>query len=140
MMLVSAKHSENRAIEIHDSVLASINKNGDRVEISLGPAYVHQSPSVPGVDSGTGWVQDITLVVEGGTIEGRISQFPCDLTDGTLTVDERVSPNLLQLPLDQTGKISLALQPMWSREPIIFRGSRIFAVMTGEPEYVEDVK
>jgi hypothetical protein len=138
--LLSAEHSENRAIEIHDSVLASIDKKGDRIEIGLGPAYVHQSPGIPGIDPGTGWVQAVTLVLEGGSVEGQVEEFPCDLTDGTLTIDERTSPNMLVLPLNQTGKIILTLQAMWSGNVITFRGNRIFAIMNGEPEYVENFK
>jgi hypothetical protein len=138
--LPSAEHRENRAIEIHDSVLVSIDKKSDRIEIGLDPAYVHQSPGVPGVDPGTGWVQAIALILEGGSVEGHVGEFPCDLTDGTLTIDERSSNNALVLPLDQTGKITLTLQAMWSGDVITFRGSRIFAIMNGQPEYVENFK
>jgi hypothetical protein len=134
-----SERPENRAIELHDSVLAYVAKKSGPVEIGLMPAYVHSSTGVPGVDSGTGWVQNITVVVEAGTIEGQLPEMPCDLSGGTLAVAERVSNNVLALPLDLSGSIELKLEVMWGGQ-ILVRGTRILTILKGEPEYVEDFR
>ena len=131
--------SINSAIELHDSTLASVDGENGRIEVSLKPAYLHKSAGVPGVDPGTGWVQDIVLVIEGGGIEGQAPEMPCDLSDGDLIVDERTLANVLTLPLDQSGKIILKLQVMWDGL-IVIHGTRIVATLAGEPRYIEDFK
>ena len=110
-----------------------------RIKVSLKPADLHKSAGVPGVDPGTGWVQDIVLVIEGGGIEGQAPEMPCDLSDGDLIVDERTLANVLTLPLDQSGKIMLKLQVMWDGL-IGIHGTRIVATLAGEPRYIEDFK
>jgi hypothetical protein len=77
-----SERPENRSIELHDSVLAYADKKNGLVEIGLMPAYVHSSTGVLGVDSGTGWVQNIAVVVEGGSIEGQLPEMLCDLSGG----------------------------------------------------------
>ena|SRR5271155_5085474 len=130
---------ENRAVELHDSVLAYVDKKNGPVEIGLVPAYVHASAGVPGVDSGTGWVQNITVVVEDGSIEGQLPEMPCDLSGGTLAIAEHVSNNVLALPFDLSGRIELKLEVMWG-DQILVRGTRILTILRGEPEYVEDFR
>ncbi len=45
----------NEEIEIHDSVLGSIEIADDNVTLNLTPAYIHKSSGQPRVDSGSGW-------------------------------------------------------------------------------------
>jgi hypothetical protein len=130
---------ENRAIELHDSVLAFVDKQSGQLEIGLMPAYIHSSIGKPGVDPGTGWVQNITIVVENGIVEGQIPKMPCDLSGGTLKVGENASINMLVLPLDESGSVELKLEVMWGGQ-VVVRGSRILAILKGEPTYVEDVR
>jgi hypothetical protein len=134
-----SERPENRAIELHDSVLAYVDLRNGQVEIGLLPAYVHSSTGVPGVDSGTGWVQNLAIVVENGGVEGQLPQLPCDLSGGTLAVAEHTSDNTLALPLDQSGNVELKLEVMWGGQ-IVVRGTRILAILKGEPKYVEDVR
>ena len=125
------------AIELHDSVLASVGDEGRWVKIKLAPAYIHKSAGIPGIDPGTGWTQDALLIVEDGAIEGRIIELPCDLSDGTLQVAGEVLRNVLPLPLDYVGQIELTLHFKGDGE-IVVRGTRIFAELFGEPTYIEE--
>jgi hypothetical protein len=127
----------NSIIEIHDSDLASVEQEGKRTKIALAPAYIHKSTGIPGVDPGTGWVQDVIVLVEDGIIEGSIPNLPCDLYDGTLQVNEITLKNNLPLPLNHRGKVELTLVAQ-SSERIVVRGTHISATLTGEPKYVED--
>jgi hypothetical protein len=130
---------ENRAIELHDSVLAFVDKKNGQVEIGLMPAYIHSSSGEPGVDPGTGWVENITLVVDNGIVEGQIPKMPCDLSEGTVVIGEHIWNNTLALPLDQSGSIELNLEVIWGGH-VVVRGTGILAVLKGEPKYVEDFR
>jgi hypothetical protein len=43
----------NRAIEIHDSILASVSIAQGRAELTFSSVYIHQSEGKPGIDAGT---------------------------------------------------------------------------------------
>ncbi|MGH9776341.1 MAG: hypothetical protein ACRD50_15525 [Candidatus Acidiferrales bacterium] len=127
----------NSAIEIHDSVLASLEVEGRQVKIALRPAYIHKSSGVPGVDPGTGWVQDVILSIEAGSIDGVISEFPRDLSDGTLEINGRIERNVVPLPLNQGGNIVLKLETSGA-EKIMISGAQISAQLIGKAEYIEE--
>ncbi len=126
----------NSAIEIHDSWLTSIDKRDDVLRLRL-EAYIHKSEGTPGVDAGTGWTQDVTLVFGNGIVEGSITEWPADLYDGTLTIDGEVSDNIIPIPLDRRGTIQLTLKPKFD-DPIVVRGSDVRLLLQGVPRYVEE--
>src|SRR5712672_3566356 len=127
----------NSAIELHDSILASVESVGGRTKILLQSAYIHKSEGVPGVDPGTGWVQDVILSVESGSVEGQAVELPYDVSDGELLLNERKLENVVPLPLDHSGKIELMLH-LTSNERLVIRGDRITSELAGTPRYVED--
>jgi hypothetical protein len=128
---------ENSAIELHDSVLASVDQMDGRIEIAFVPAYIHKSIGVCGVDPGTVWVQNILITLEGGSLEGQLPELPSILSGGALIIDQHISENMLALPLDQSGGITLRLDIMWGGQ-ILVQGGRLLALPQGEPIYVED--
>jgi hypothetical protein len=128
--------SLNSSIEIHDSVLISVEVEAIHVKLSI-EAYIHKSTGVPGVDPGTGWVQNVVLKIQDGIIEGHVDTLPCDLYDGTLQIDGNVMSNVIPLPLDRQGSLTLTLVAQ-SNERIIVRGTRVAINLLGEPEYIEE--
>src|SRR5262245_59103732 len=78
----------NSEVEIHDSTLASITPDGHDLVLCLAPAYVHRSAGRPGIDQGSGWLQDIDLVISEAVVESLPSEFPVDLSDGSFSVGE----------------------------------------------------
>ncbi|MHB8412824.1 MAG: hypothetical protein ACYDDI_12890 [Candidatus Acidiferrales bacterium] len=98
--------SLNSLIEIHDSVLTLVETQAKQVKLSI-EAYIHKSTGVPGVDPGTGWVQNVILTIEGGSFEGNAESLPCDLYDGTLQINEESMENMIPIPLDRHGQIAL---------------------------------
>src|SRR5207249_3264944 len=92
--------SMNTLIELHDSCVALVSKESDTVIVRFAPAYVHKSEGCPGVDPGTGWIQDAVLVVGEALVRGTIPALPCDVADGELTVGDQLHPNAIPLPLD----------------------------------------
>ncbi|MBZ5694021.1 MAG: hypothetical protein LAN36_01540 [Acidobacteriia bacterium] len=124
------------AIEVHDSVLAAVDHDSVGVTIHLAPAYIHKSTGEPGVDPGTGWIQNVILAIEEGSIEGEIPKMPCKLSDGRLNVGQRLWENTIPLPVECNGNLKLVLTGMWGGE-LTITGKRIFSKSIGEPEYVE---
>ena len=136
--LEGMEHSElNSAIELHDSTLGSIEQRNGHIEIALTPAYIHKSQGDPGADHGTGWVQNAVIAVESASMEGRVAELPCWLSDGDLRVADDVLLNLLPLPLDRTGPVEFTLLTV-NADRVVIRGTRVRAELIGEPRYVED--
>jgi hypothetical protein len=135
------QRQEHSAIELHDSALASVNQVGEGIEIALVPGYIHKSIGACGVDPGTVWLQDILITLEGASLEGQLPEMPCDLSGGALMITgQHISENMLALPLDQSGNITLRLDIMWGGGQLFFRGRRILALPKGEAKYLEDFK
>ena len=130
-----SKH--NRAIELYDSTLTSLVKEGQRVVVDLQPAYIHRSTGTPGVDPGGGWAQDVILVVEQATIDGSVPDLPCDLWEGSLRVGHQTIENIIPLPLDYRGDVQLMLVTQ-TDSGVIVRGSAISATPIGEPKFIEE--
>jgi hypothetical protein len=128
----------NDAIEFHDSTLAGIAFDGRDLVVSLAPAYVHRSAGRPGVDPGSGWLQDVDLVVTEAIVESSPSEVPVELCDGSLSVGEALWDNLLPLPLAASGATSLVV--ITGRgERLAVRGAGASIVIRGEPRYLEEV-
>jgi hypothetical protein len=100
----------NQAIEIHDSVLGSIEVVDRTVTLNLAPAYIHTSLGEPGADPGSGWTQNVTVVIEDGIAEVKIPNPPGDLSDGSLTIGLQSSSNTMPLPLQCEDSVRLKLQ------------------------------
>jgi hypothetical protein len=128
----------NRVIEIHDSELKSIAVRVGEIVVELAPAYIHQSEGRPGMDAGTGWLQDAVIRIRGEEISGSINDLPCDLWDGNLTLPGEYLDNLIPIPLSVEGDIVLQLTSC-SGESVQIRGDHISLQLSGEPKYLEEV-
>ena len=125
---------QHRALELHDSKVLSVVADGAAVRILLD-AYVHVSTGKPGRDAGTGWSQEVALVVAFGTVHE-----PHDgalwILDGEATLDG-VPAGLLPLPLAVEGAVGLTLAGAEGRLRVSGRGLTV--VEQGEPVFVEKV-
>jgi hypothetical protein len=61
-------------VELHDSTLSGAFQVGTAIEVPFRPAYVH--------DRGSGWTQDVELVIEEGILELTPIKLPCDMAEG----------------------------------------------------------
>jgi hypothetical protein len=130
---------EKRAsIELHDSRLTVVVLSDESVIVQFRPAYVHCSNGRPGVDAGTGWVQDIDLVIGEPRIESSLSQFPMILGHGALSIGGCVFENVIPLPLDARGQaVGLWVEAI-NGERLALTGKWATTSYCGEPRYVED--
>ncbi len=112
--------------------MAEISRLESTVEIPLRPAYVHQSVGQPGVDDGSGLVQNAVISEEEGSVAGEVGELPCDIFDGEFEVCQERPQSMIALPCDVAGSLTrtLFLSPD-NRKPIIF-GKRITVKLDGQ--------
>jgi hypothetical protein len=127
--------TKNRAIEIHDSILAALSLHDGCAVLRFSSVYIHESKGTPGVDAGSGWRQEAELRVSNAAIDGSFSELPRDLNDGYVSMDGTISDNTIPIPLDYKGKVELQLEGMG--EVISVSGTGAKLKLIGEAEYVE---
>src|SRR5882762_6210794 len=93
----------NRAIEIHDSVLAAVSFSQGEAQLDFLSVYIHQSEGVPLRDAGSGWVQKAMLRIHDAKMQGAFSEFPVDLSDGQTLMGQIVLDNEIPVPLRHNG-------------------------------------
>jgi hypothetical protein len=131
----------NRAIEIHDSVLAGVSFSQGEAQLHFSSVYVHQSEGVPGRDAGSGWVQKALLRIHDAMVEGAFSEFPVDLSDGQIQLGNKLLHNEIPVPLRHKGAFELRLRAMLQEQGVVtFTGSGADLELLGEPEYVEEFR
>jgi hypothetical protein len=127
----------NSNIELHDSEVSQIHEIGQSVVIEFSPAYVHKSHGKPGVDAGTGWVQNARLTLTGATVSGDRPPLPGALWDGSLLVGGLEHDNVVPIPLAARGSVELRLF-FASGQEIVVSAESIELELIGEASYVEE--
>jgi hypothetical protein len=121
--------TEQSAIEIRDFVLASVVTSGDCIEVCLKPAYVHKSEGEPGVDSGTGWTQEVRIRIRKGRVLQSPSEVPLLLQDGCLVTGKTRQPNIITIPCGCSGSVELTLDGV-NGQRLVVAGTGIDIVAT----------
>ncbi len=86
--------SENAAIELHDSEIVAINRDGTTLVLDL-KAFVHRSHGVPGFDHGTEWLQSAALTLVNGRWLDPEPESWHPIYDGIVIIGDRVIDNLI---------------------------------------------
>lgn len=95
----------NRALEFHDSEVASVSGNQERLTMSFSEAYVHSSSGVPGVSPGDGYVQPAKLVFSQVSWSGPLSEATGSVSDGVIRIDGK-DFSLIPLPFEAEGAVT----------------------------------
>jgi hypothetical protein len=127
----------NAAIELHDSTVAEIIKQDGTVTVEFRPAYLHQSEGRPGIDPGTGWVQDVQLIFSEASVDGNLPDLPCDVMDGEFVLSQK-RQYLISVPLEAMGFVELQLI-FDSILAVTIKGKSVHLKLSGKPKYVEEV-
>ena len=126
----------NRALELHDSNLSLVMPNGKDVTVELSPAYLHESVGQPGVDAGSGYLQDVHLQLKGAEIESFASNLPDRIDEGWVVVgDERID-NIIPLPLIALQPAELVLSTN-GEQTLRIRAQGIVAILIGPRKGLE---
>ena len=131
----------NRAIEIHDSVLAAVSFSQGEARLHFSSVYIHKSDGAPLRDAGSGWVQEAVLRIHDATVEGAFSEFPVDLSDGQTRIGQDILDNEIPVPLLHKGEFKLRLQAVRQGQAVVsFTGTGAELELLGEPKYVEEFR
>ena len=130
--------SFNFGIELHDSTIESVSHTDQMVQVALRPAYVHRSSGVPGVDSGACYVQDFVLEFRNARVDASFGALPADIFDGMLVAENCTFDNLIPVPCDLGGPVSLTVFLSPDNRRISVTGFGMKAVPAGEAKYIED--
>jgi hypothetical protein len=72
----STEEKKNRAIEIHDAMLARLSLEGGDARLHFSEVYIHESQGIPGRDAGSGWVQEARVTISGAGSKFRSLSGP----------------------------------------------------------------
>jgi hypothetical protein len=117
------------SIELHDSELYSLVREGNSIRIYLTPAYIHRD--------GKGWTQDVEIVINEAAIEGEEVDFPVTLSDGHMQTKLGPYHNLLNIPFAVDGPVHLELE-LISGAVVTINGKGVEHEFKGEPQFVEE--
>jgi hypothetical protein len=127
----------NTIIELHDSKVAMIDRQDGDAVVHFLPAYLHKSDGRSGYDPGTGWVQEVQLILREATVEGEFPDWPCHVLDGALTIDGARHDNSIPVPL--TSEASAELMLIFdSVHAVTVAGRDVRLEFCGAPKYVEE--
>ena len=77
--MTEATYGRNQTIELHDSRIEALVRDGDDVIVVFSHVYIHASTGVPGVDSGVGLSQRAQLRIAGAGDAAQPAAFPWDI-------------------------------------------------------------
>jgi hypothetical protein len=127
----------NSCIELHDSRLSEVLSTDSGVTLHFTPVYLHRSTGRPGLDVGTGWVQDARLLFSNATVTGGPYEWPCDVMDGALVIGAKTHDNEIPVPLEFTGAVELRLA-FGPRHTLTVTATKVRLELIGQPRYVEE--
>jgi hypothetical protein len=130
----------NSAIELHDSVVEEISRSDNAVDIALRPACIHQSAGQPGRDNGIAFIQDAYISAEEGSVTGDVGELPNDIFDGDFEVGPQALPNMIELPCDIVGPVTLTLFLSPDNRKLIIVGKRFTVRLEGQASYIEEFR
>jgi hypothetical protein len=122
-------------MEFHDSTFDGVERDGRDLALRFSAAYIHQSEGRPGVNAGSGWVQELRLQISDASLTGGIPDLPCDLWDGSISLDDTKFENCIPIPLDYRGRVEVNLEQA-SKLKVI--GTRLRVELCGVAKYVEE--
>lgn len=125
----------SRALELHDSNVAQVLAEGDRLSIKFSEAYVHASEGTPGVSAGDGYLQPAALIFFGASWSGALSKLSGNLSDGIVEIDGRGLP-LIPIPFNVSGKVNAELTFV-SGEQLRISAQSVSCSIYGEARWVE---
>ena len=109
------------------------------VTVHFLPAYLHKSEGRPGLDPGTGWVQEARLFFAEASVSGDVPDFPCEVVEGELVVGAERYDNAIPVPLEVTAHVELRLV-FDATHTVAISGRSVRLELLGEPRYVEEFK
>jgi hypothetical protein len=129
----------NSAIELHDSTISAISYQGSSITVHFTPAYIHKSDQRPGIDAGTGWIQDAKLKMDNASVHGIFPELPADIWDGKIVIGSEEHKNTIPLPFAVVQNIVIHIE-FCTGDHVKIEGAGAHLQLLGECKYIEDFK
>lgn len=127
----------SECVELHDSILGAILRDGTDLIVRFTPAYVHRSDGLPGRDPGSGWSADVDIRFGNGAAQPETVRLPTAIADGTLTLGELTLENEVPLPLHVDDRARMVLT-LVSGEQVVLTGSSFASAVLSTYVYIEE--
>ncbi len=125
--------AQHRAVALHDSKVLAVIREGRGLRIRLA-AYVHVSVGLPGIDAGTGWAQELDLVLGEASLTAAPAEGTLWISEGQVAIDG-TPLRLLPLELRRAGRVRMELAGAEGR--LFAEAASISIATRGDPEFVE---
>ena len=133
--------SVNREIELHDSVIEDVVREGDDFVVRFSHVVVHETLGTPGVDAGVCLSQEATLRISNGRSSPETLQWPVRITDGELRLGDQLLDNMLPTSINHQGPTLLSLL-VYDDDSVFTQlsisGTGLCVVTHGLAEYLDD--
>jgi len=123
-------------LEFHDSTLTGFDARETRVELLLD-AYIHRWEKLDDRWRGTGWMQAVRIVLSNPVGPTAVPALPVEISDGSLQLSAVANNDLVRLPLQASGEISIRLQ--LNTADIEFTASAVRIETMADARYVEEL-
>lgn len=124
-------------LELHDSRVGRIDLADGVAIIHFSHGYIHKSTGTPGRDRGTGWSQEVRLIISGAATSGPLPPLPNTICEGFLEVGG-IRHELIPLPFRRKVGAKLYLVFVDGVQ-IEIVGERPFVELLGAPIYLENI-
>jgi hypothetical protein len=125
------------AFELHDSRVSHIELVDEVATIYFSHAYIHKSRGTPGKDAGTGWSQELQLVMWSASASRQLPPRSNTVSEGFLEVGG-IRHELIPLPFKRKVGARLYLLFVDGVEAEIV-GDKPLINLLGTPIYLEDL-
>jgi hypothetical protein len=131
--------SLNCALEFHDCRVTSITSGDGTISLNFSAAYLHKSDGVPGVDDGSGWVQQGKLEFVNARELGAVDIGEGWMVGGTLAVQSRQPMSMLPVPFDASAGVSATFS-FNNGVDVHLTAEATHLTLTGDAEFVEEFR
>ncbi len=127
----------NIALEIHDSTIDEIIKEGASVTLVFNKSIIHRSEKKPGIDEGTCWIQVVKIKFENAIILSEPKDIPNQLDYGYFKINGEKYTNVVKIPLNESGEIETLFETFYGNE-LKINANKIVITEHGEAVYLQD--
>lgn len=99
----------NTSVELHDSRVTDVVREGSGLRVVHRPAYVHRSEGRPGTDAGWGFLQVVQFRFQ-EAMHSAMGECLGDVANCTIAVGGAEYLNLVPMPLHSTGSVKACIE------------------------------
>ena len=127
----------NECIEFHDSDILQVTVTDSNSMVIRMKAYIHRSTGAPGIDPGSGWVQNVELNIKELYSYGGLPITITCILSGLLIIADRAYLNQIPIPLSTNSHIFYSVI-LDNGSSFSVDGKGAILTLLGEARYVEE--